>query len=364
MVRIIALYLPQYHPIKENDEWWGEGFTEWVNVAKARPLFPGHYQPTIPADLGFYDLRVPEVREKQAELAKEAGIEGFMYWHYWYGGKELLEKPFKEVVASGKPDFPFCLGWANHSWYKKRWSSDKGKDKLLIEQTYPGEQDHIDHFYSLLDAFRDERYIKVDGKLFFLIYIPSEFPDISEFLLLWRKLAKENGLNDFYFVGQPIGTTSQQIIEMGFDAVYDGRMMRIHDDNFILWKMIKRLIGNVFRCGVIYKYSKAMKYFNKKEAKLDYIIPGIYPNYDHSPRSRYRAYILRGFNPKLFYQHVLDTLKLVDDKPEKNKIILLQSWNEWGEGNYMEPDRRFGKGLIHAMRDAINDFNLLKDNEE
>ena len=150
--RVIAFYLPQYHPIPENDEWWGKGFTEWTNVAKARPLFRGHYQPHIPADLGFYDLRMPEVRAAQARLAREAGIEGFCYWHYWFGGgKRLLERPFQEVVASGQPDFPFCLGWANHDWTNKTWTrrSAFSQEQILMKQTY-SEEDYERHFQALL----------------------------------------------------------------------------------------------------------------------------------------------------------------------------------------------------------------------
>lgn len=162
-VKIIAYYLPQFHPCKQNNEWWGKGFTEWTNVAKAKPLFKGHYQPKIPSDLGFYDLRLPEVREEQVQLAREAGVYGFCYWHYWFGnGKRLLERPFEEVLESGKPDFPFCLGWANHSWYAKLWDKDTRKDKLLIEQKYLGKEDYVAHFMYALKAFKDKRYIK-DG---------------------------------------------------------------------------------------------------------------------------------------------------------------------------------------------------------
>ena len=189
--RVIALYLPQFHPIPENDLWWGPGFTEWTNVAKAKPLFRGHIQPRIPADLGFYDLRLPETREKQAQLARQAGIEGFCYYHYWFGnGKQLLERPFNEVLESGKPDFPFCLCWANHDWTNKTWTS-KGtlkKDNMMIQMEYSMD-DHRNHFMSLLPAFRDKRYITVDGKPMFVIYNSVSFPQVREFINLWQDLA-------------------------------------------------------------------------------------------------------------------------------------------------------------------------------
>jgi lipopolysaccharide biosynthesis protein len=163
--RLIAFYLPQFHPIPENDAWWGPGFTEWTNVGRAKPLFRNHYQPKVPRDLGYYDLRVEETRIKQAEMAKRAGIEGFCYWHYWFGnGKRLLERPFNEVLETGNPDFPFCLGWANHSWSSKIWSPTGSKNTPLIEQTYPGEDDIIAHFNANLEAFKDNRYIKINNK--------------------------------------------------------------------------------------------------------------------------------------------------------------------------------------------------------
>jgi hypothetical protein len=196
-VRVIAFYLPQFHPIKENDEHWGKGFTEWTNVGKAKPLFHGHYQPRVPADLGYYDLRVPEVREAQAEMARNAGIEGFMYWHYWFGNnKRLLERPFTEVLQSGKPDYPFCLGWANHSWTTKTWTTLKQfqNTSVIVEQLYPGEEDYINHFNSVLPAFKDKRYLRYEEEPIFLLYDPLAVPDIKEFIQLWKNLAIKNGL--------------------------------------------------------------------------------------------------------------------------------------------------------------------------
>ena len=212
--RVIAFYLPQFHPTPENDKFWGKGFTEWTNATKAKPLFKGHHQPHIPADLGFYDLRMPEVREAQAELAREAGVEGFCYWHYWFGnGKQFLQKIFDDVVDSGKPDFPFCVGWANHSWTNKNWVNTKtfSKDFYIAEQTYPGPQDHEAHFYSLLKAFKDKRYIKVDGKLLFYIFAPLQFPNVKEFMNLWQELAKKEGLPGFYFIALQFQKTKNQI---------------------------------------------------------------------------------------------------------------------------------------------------------
>ena len=190
--RIIALYLPQFHPIPENDKWWGKGFTEWTNVRNAVPLCKGHLQPRVPADLGYYDLRDPEIREKQAELARKAGIEGFCYYHYWFGeGRQLLERPFEEVLKSGKPDFPFCLCWANHNWTNKSWKKSKSfaADGMIMEMRYSME-DHIKHFYYLLSAFKDPRYIKVDGKPLFAVWAPHDIPaaDRPVGIIRWGEL--------------------------------------------------------------------------------------------------------------------------------------------------------------------------------
>ena len=234
--RVIAFYLPQFHPIPENDKFWGRGFTEWTNVAKAKPLFRGHYQPRIPADLGFYDLRLPEVREAQAAMASDAGIEGFCYWHYWFGnGKKLLERPFEEVLSSGQPDFPFCLAWANHDWTTKTWQNG-GRKEMIVQQTYPGEKDHISHFNYVLPAFLDHRYIKVDGKPLFLILEPYYFKGLTLFMDLWRKLAVEHGLKGIYFVG--MGNSTSTVKKNGDGTVE--RVLPNLESSAALYKEIHR----------------------------------------------------------------------------------------------------------------------------
>lgn len=354
-IRAIAFYLPQFHPTKENDEWWGKGFTEWTNVAKARPLFKGHYQPHIPADLGFYDLRLSESREAQAELAKRYGIEGFCYWHYWFGnGKRLLERPFDEVLASGKPDFPFCLAWANHSWMKKMWDPKATyKDKLLVEQTYPGDKDIEQHFYAVLPAFRDKRYITIDGKPLFYIYSPLDYSDVSHFITIWHKLAVMNGLNGIYFVGQGRRSDRERILSLGFDAINDTTIFEILNGRNSFLLAVRKVIARLLKYPIAFRYVDAMKYWVYQEARLHDVIPTIIPNWDHSPRSGAKGLILTGDTPSLFKKHVEEVINLIKDKEEQRRIVFIKSWNEWGEGNYLEPDLQYGCKKLEAFRDVI-----------
>ncbi|MGI6346854.1 MAG: glycoside hydrolase family 99-like domain-containing protein [Limisphaerales bacterium] len=355
--RFIAFYLPQYHPVPENDEWWGKGFTEWTNVAKARRLFPGHKQPRIPADLGFYDLRLPEVREAQAALAREAGIEGFCYWHYWFGnGKRLLERPFNEVLLSGKPDFPFCLAWANHSWKKKLWDPDApGKDILLIEQLYPGVEDYIAHFEALLPAFKDQRYIKVNGKLLFMIYKADGFTDIQLFMNTWKELAKKNGLNDFYFITTDADSRHRERnMDLGFDAICNTDPFNIHHRCSLFTKVLL-MIGRKLGIPTVFQYKKAIDYMINEDCKDRDVIPCLIPNWDHSPRSGKNAIVLHNAHPKYFKKLVKISLQTVADKPKEEQLIFIKSWNEWGEGNYMEPDLEFGKGYLTALSEALEE---------
>ena len=359
--RIIAMYLPQYHPIPLNDEWWGKGFTEWTNVASAKPLFRGHYQPRIPADLGFYDLRLAETREAQANMAKEAGVEGFMYWHYWFGkGKQLLERPFREVLESGRPDFPFCLGWANHSWSKKTWKAkNKGKTTgNVVKQTYVPDE-YKDHFEDVLPAFLDPRYIKVDGKPFFLIYNVLDIPNLKEFIDCWQSLALQNGLKGIHFVGNVMGHVAEQrkdeIIASGVDAVVLSNLFygEINSIGTIAtyWQKFKTTI---LKMGPErYRYDRFIKAVHNEYEYRENIYPVVYPQLDRTPRAGREAIILTGSNPELFKKYMEDTLEIVKGKSEEHRIIIINAWNEWGEGNYLEPDLKFGNGYLEALKDAL-----------
>jgi hypothetical protein len=362
-VRIIATYLPQFHPIPENDLWWGKGFTEWTNVGNAKPLFRGHYQPRVPADLGYYDLRLPEVREEQAEMAREYGIEAFCYWHYWFGnGKRLLERPFSEVLASGKPDFPFCLGWANHSWEDKQFNKD-GTSKLLIRQEYPGKEDHILHFKTVLPAFIDKRYVRVDDKPLFLIHDPQGMPDLNDFIRNWRQLARENGLKDIHFIANTHSIEEiDELMSKGFDAVNVNRLFHpIRQEFSVSVRIYSKIMRIVFKRGRLLDYKILSKYFHGKEDSFNHVYPSIYPNWDHSPRSGRKGHIYINSTPRAFKNHVKNALQTVNHKPEQHQIVFLKSWNEWAEGNYIEPDLKFGRGYLEALKEAIDENSIQTD---
>lgn len=363
-VRVIAFYLPQYHPFKENDEWWGKGFTEWTNVAKAQPLFRGHYQPKIPADLGFYDLRLPEVREAQARLAQEAGIEGFCYWHYWFNGHELMERPFWEMVKSGEPNYPFCIGWANETWKSKMWNKDGSLaegTKTLIEQTY-SEEDDIAHFNKLLPVFKDYRYIKVDGKPLVFIHRGKDLP--SHVIGSWNNMAKRAGLCGIHFVGRvnnpelsSIKEELDDLFKKGFDALTIPRLGLLHNEGTVvnkLYHQVKSLL-KYNGCRHVVEYKDEIKtYVDPEYDGRENIYPVIYPNWDHSPRSGKNCLIINGSNPLLFKEYLRNIIELIRNKNPQHKIVFLKSWNEWGEGNYIEPDIKYGKGYLDALKDVLN----------
>lgn len=353
--KVIAFYLPQFYPIPENDEWWGKGFTEWTNVAKAKPLFKGHYQPHIPADLGFYDLRLPKVREAQAQLAKEAGISAFCYWHYWFGGgKQLLEKPLQDVIKSGEPELPFCLAWANHAWQKKKWNSEVSRfsKEILIEQTYPNRKDIDEHFYSILPTFKDKRYYRLHDKLVFVLYCVEDIIDFDYFIDRWQELAIENSLPSFFFIGHTFKI--ENINSSRFKKLDAINVHLLHD--VFNERKYKRLLSWLLRRPLnVVPYFKALYKWENNIYKKDRIFPSIYPKWDTTPRLGSLGSVLHNSTPSLFKKHVTRILALISNKNHADKVIFLKSWNEWAEGNYMEPDLKYGKGYIHALKEALDE---------
>ena len=359
-IRSIALYLPQFHPIPENDEWWGKGFTEWTNVTKARPLYKGHFQPRLPADLGFYDLRVPETREAQARLAAQYGIHGFCYWHYWFAGRRVIERPFLEMVHSGQPDFPFCVAWANQTW-SGTWHGLSNK-KVLIEQTYPGESDSTAHFYALLEAFADSRYIEVNGRKLVFVFRPMDIPDPQRFTACWQELAVREGLPGFHFVGmhaRPDWIPS----EHGFDASVEyGPELHSLKDPTLLDKVAHRLLRTDLdkvrkRRGIprVFSYAAYVERYPQHEPP-PHEYPMIYPGWDNTPRSGADGWLFENATPELFRQLCGKAFAATANKPAGEKLVILKSWNEWAEGNYLEPDREFGHAYLEAYCSALKEF--------
>ena len=362
LARLIAYYLPQFHPIPENDEWWGKGFTEWTNTAKAKRLFRDHYQPRVPADLGFYDLRVPEAREAQAELAEEYGIEAFCYWHYWFAGKRILERPFTDVLKSGSPRLSFCLGWANDSW-TGTWHGCP--DKMLIEQTYPGPKDEEAHFYALLNAFGDDRYLKVDGKPLFFIYRPYRLPEPQRFIEHWKELAIKEGLKGIYFVGHT-NPSSRQSEEKYFDALvphnpgvtthyyfnppptYLDKVCYRHSK-----KTVRELVRSRFPRLEVMEYSEYVKKALFPQCPEREEFPCVVPNWDNTPRCGINGFVLKNSTPELFREHLRQAIEQVAGKSPEKRIIFIKSWNEWAEGNHLEPDMMFGRRYLDMCKELV-----------
>ena len=355
--RVLAFYLPQFHPTPENDIWWGKGFTEWTNVGKAKKFYPGHYQPRVPADLGYYDLRVPDTREAQAELASEAGIEGFCYWHYWFDeDKRLLERPFNEVLAMGKPDFPFCLAWANENWYAKLWDKDVRKDRLLIEQTYKGEKQYEKHFYDVLPAFKDKRYITNDGKPVFMIYKPLANDQIPVFIQTWRKLAKENGLPGLYFIGHCFNDRDnlEQYKKLDLDSVNICSMRDYINSRPFIRKAISHVLRRILKKPYVVSYKKVSKqFYNVNVDSSEDICPSIITGWDHTPRSGSKGIVFKNETPDLFAEHVKTVMN-----HSKGPFVFIKSWNEWAEGNYIEPDLKWGKAYLQALAQILNNNSV------
>ncbi|UQZ32300.1 glycosyl transferase [Paenibacillus sp. PK3_47] len=346
-MKLIAFLLPQFHRIPENDQWWGEGFTEWTNTRKAVPLYNRHQQPKEPLEQYYYDLSEASARNWQAEVAKTYGIYGFCYYHYWFNGKQLLERPLQEMLKSGKPDFPFCLSWANESWTRK-W--DGGDNELLIKQEYGDEQDWELHFYELLKAFKDERYIRIHNKPVFIIYRPGNIPRCEEMLRLWNRLARKNGLDGLYLVrtlgGFPIPS------QHGFDASveFEPHYTFAHSKSERLWSYMN-LNGQEH---LVFDYDEAwLSILSRSHHRNgEQIIPGAYVNWDNTPRLSYRGQSCIGASPRKFGWYLSRQIERARTL-YKSDFLFINAWNEWAEGAYLEPDERHKFGYLEEVLKAL-----------
>jgi lipopolysaccharide biosynthesis protein len=362
VTKVLAFVLPQFHRIPENDEWWGEGFTDWTNVRRAKPLFKRHHQPRVPVEQRYYDMLDPAVHDWQADLARRHGIHGFCYYHYWFNGRQLLQRPLEIILERGKPDLPFCLAWANEPW-TRAW--DGGDRQVLMPQTYGGPAEWRKHFLYLLRAFRDPRYIKVDGKPMFLIYRTASIDCCGEMLALWSALAREHGLPGLHLVSMLTGFEPDRRAQL-FDAFADFEpMYTMHRVRKPFWprkrerllrqwtRLSWRLFGGAGRTPNSQDYREL---WNRIVARP--VAPGHYPgafvDWDNSPRrDLHRCLVFRNAGPRTFGERFAAQYRKAVQAGAP--FLFINAWNEWAEGTYLEPDEVHGLRYLEAVRDALDE---------
>lgn len=357
--KVIAIHLPQFHEIKENNEWWGEGFTEWTNVRRGKPLYKGHYQPRVPLNDDYYDLSCLSVLEKQMKLARKAGIYGFAFYHYYFAGKKLLEKPIEQYRDNSKEPFPYCLIWANQSWSRTWYRGNMGTS-VLLQQSYGLTKEWEEHFYYLLSFFKDKRYIKIDNKPVYIIYIPQDIKCRNQMFACWNKLAKENGFDGIYLIAMntSYGKDSQSFLYDGYINFEPQNTLA----NDISWrsylselKKRERIKGKTseFYINREYSYIYIIKEIIKKsiKEKNERCYYGLFPDSDNTPRKDEDGFVIRGCHPVLFY-FALKALYTLSCKYNK-EFIFINAWNEWSEGAYLEPDKKNKYGYLHSIRKVI-----------
>jgi lipopolysaccharide biosynthesis protein len=335
-IRLIAFYLPQFHPIPENDEWWGQGFTEWTNVTKAKPRYPGHYQPHLPADLGYYDLRLPEAREAQADLAQQYGLHGFCYYHYWFQGRRLLERPFNEVLESGRPDFPFCLCWANEYWTRV-WAGEE--KKILIRW--------------LVRAFEDRRYVRVEDKPIFLVYRAGDLPNAAQTAEIWRNEARRAGIGEIFLCAVQSNFHSSQLdpCSIGFDAAVEYQPSLFRPRSF-LQKVRERFWRDLSGAAII-DYSEIVKQALQVPIPQYKWFRCVTPGWDNTARMK-NGLILTGTRPQKYEEWLAATIKNSRPLSNGDRVVFINAWNEWAEGNHLEPCRRWGRSYLEATQEALD----------
>jgi len=348
MFRLIAYHLPQFHRIPENDLWWGEGFTEWRNVAAARSLYLGHRQPNLPGELGFYDMSSPRVLIEQAELAKWAGLAGFCFYHYWFEGRRLLERPVEEMRASGFPDFGYCLCWANHSW-TGHWAGRS--DDIRMAQNYPGLNDDRRHYEYLRKFFEDKRYLRIAGCPIFVVFRPEDLPDAGAFVGRLKDWAIRDGFGGVTLIA---ATAKREYLDFGFDSIAPHSL----NDALTTYLTISRKIWQIVQHRIlgfprwVIPYKKLLPHFSNWRCDGKTLIPTLVPNWDNTPRLKRRGLVLSNSCPSAFAEHVRHSLKGIPANEPDETVVFVKSWNEWAEGNYLEPDVRWGRAFLEVVRRA------------
>jgi hypothetical protein len=360
-MRTIALYLPQFHTIPENDAWWGGGFTEWENVRRGRPLFPGHEQPHVPTGLGYYDLRDAGVRRAQADMAKAYGIDGFCYYHYRFGEKTLLEEPFREVLRSGEPDFPFCLCWANENW-TRRW--DGGERQILIAQEYSAENDRR-FIRELIPAFKDPRYMRVAGAPLLLVYKTADMPDPRGSAAIWRRAVREAGLGDIYLVRVEnyafrltnfLRRRAPSPEEIGFDAALEFAPFWEQTGPALLDLAEATLpAGRVPRGVTVFDYERCVRAMMARPRPRYPLFRSVFPRWDNTARRKHGAAIFVNASPAKYADWLSAMARYTRTTfRDDEQLLFINAWNEWGEGCHLEPDEAHGMAYLEATKAALN----------
>lgn len=372
-MKIIAFYLPQYHRTKENDEWWGEGFTEWTNMKQAKSLYENHYQPRIPLKQNYYDLSDISTMQWQINTARKYGIYGFCVYHYWFEGKQLLQKPMENYLEDKSIDFPYCFCWANETW-TNAWATDAKNPKVLMKQTYGKEDSWEKHFQYLLPFFKDERYIKNDNKPLFVIYRPEQIDNLNEMLDYFNKRASESGFAGIEFASQQkdfcLNKNSDDSrfsykIEYQPDfAQYDiqSKLRRRIDKTkewilLFLQKNTGRSIRRVKNL-IVLDYDKVWHAILNRKPEDEKRVPGAFVDWDNTPRYGKKGKVIQGASPKKFYKYMKQQIIHAREDYKKDMIFVF-AWNEWTEGGYLEPDEKFGYGYLKALRQALEDTDEL-----
>lgn len=344
--RLVAFYLPQFHPFPENDLWWGKGFTEWTNVTKAEPMFVGHYQPHLPADLGFYDLRLPEVMHEQIKLAKEYGIDAFCYHFYWFSGKRLMERPLDQMLADASMKMPFCLCWANENW-TRRW--DAAEHEVLIAQKYH-ENDPVSSIKALEPYLRDSRYLLQDGRKLIIVYQPRDLPNPAKWMETWRSYARDAGLGELYLLCA-LTHGNWEYRKYGFDG---GVEFPPHNIGSKRSKEVADL-GFLSRfSGILVDYREVAEfYLSRDKGKEVNVFRTVYPSWDNTARRKERALVTLNGDPSNYEFWLKQAIELTESEfPDQQRLVFINAWNEWAEGCHLEPDRKHGHGFLRATANA------------